>query len=156
MLHKKLMKARKAVEELKNYAQDSKEWSYSGSPSCVARQMLGTDYRNAANKALKALDDKHFPTAQEHIEIESQSLASENEDVAVFGMVKLYWFFRHGCGLTGDESEVRVARLRNAFWTEHGVSTVPFRAEYFTGQSQGCEAVHVAVIRFSPPQEVHT
>jgi hypothetical protein len=70
------------------------------------------------------------------------------EDPVERGMVQLYWFFRHGCGLTGREAEVRVARIRNAFWKKHGVSEVPFRPEYRVGESRGCDAVHTAVRRF--------
>lgn len=64
------------------------------------------------------------------------------------GMVQLYWFFRHGCGLEGREAEVRVGWIRNAFWKELGVSEVPVRPAYETGESRGCDAVHEAVLRF--------
>jgi hypothetical protein len=69
------------------------------------------------------------------------------EDPTVRAMVDLYWFFRYGCKLTGDESEVRVALLRNHFWTVHGVPKVEYLAEYRTGESMGCQAVHEAVRR---------
>lgn len=64
-------------------------------------------------------------------------------------MAKLYWFFRHGCKLDGQEAEVRVALIRNAFWTEYKIKRVPYRAEYKDFQSKGCPAVHQAVRRFS-------
>ena len=151
MLNRKLQKARQSVEELMAYAQDSRKENASDSPLYIARRMLGQPYIVAASNALLDLDIKYLPDAQKHIEIATESLEGiGSEDVEVFGMVKLYWFFRHGCGLSGDESEVRVARLRNAFWTKYGVSKIKYRATYVSGQSQGCEAVHVAVRRYRP------
>jgi hypothetical protein len=70
------------------------------------------------------------------------------EEPVALGMVQLYFFFLHGCGLPGREAEVRVALIRNAFWKKHGVSAVPFRTKYKTGESRGCNAVHAAVQRF--------
>lgn len=68
------------------------------------------------------------------------------------GMAQLYWFFRHGCSLSGDESEVRTALIRNAFWTDHGVRRVSFREKYEDAESRGCGAVQQAVRRFSKAQ----
>ena len=148
MLNRKLHKARQAVQELMNYAQDSSEENDPNSPLYRARRMLGQPYIVAASNALRELDIRYLPDAQKHIEIATESRSVGSEDVEVFGMVRLYWFFRHGCNLKGDESEVRVARLRNAFWTKYDVSEIAYRAKYVPGQSQGCEAVHVAVHRF--------
>ena len=68
-----------------------------------------------------------------------------------YGMVKLYWFFRHGCNRTGKESEVRTALIRNAFWTQHGVPSVDLLLKYRgAGESKGCTAVRLAVSRFRP------
>jgi hypothetical protein len=75
------------------------------------------------------------------------------DDPIVRGMVDLYWFFRQYCKLTGDEAEVRVAILRNAFWTEYGASRVEYLPAYRTGESQGCSAVHEAVRRFRPTRD---
>jgi len=61
-------------------------------------------------------------------------------------MVSLYWFFRHECSLSGDEAEVRVAKIRNTQWLDW-VSTVGYIAEYDGVQNRGCEAVHAAVLR---------
>jgi hypothetical protein len=150
MLNRKLQKARQSVEELMAYAQDSRKENAPDSPLYRARRMLGQPYIVAASNALRDLDIKYLPDAQKHIEIATESMSVGSEDVEVFGMVQLYWFFRHECNLNGDESEVRVARLRNAFWIENGASAVTYRAKYIAGQSQGCEAVHVAVRRFRP------
>jgi hypothetical protein len=66
-------------------------------------------------------------------------------------MVQLYWYFRHGCRLTGNESGVRVALVRNTFWTSFGVTTLPFNANYdkVSAESSGCAAVDAAVRRYS-------
>ena len=63
-------------------------------------------------------------------------------------MVWLYSFFRHGCRLSARESEVRVALLRNAFWTEFGVIAISYQAAYQAGESKGCVAVRQAVRRW--------
>jgi len=73
-------------------------------------------------------------------------------DPTTFAMVQLYWLLRHGCGLTGDESEVRVALIRNFFWAPLGVPKVKFRPFYEEGESQGCSAVRQAVRRFHLPK----
>jgi hypothetical protein len=147
-LNRRLQKARRAVEELKAYARDSETGNPDDMLPHSARRLLGQTYELAADKALKVLVMKCPPKAQEFAEIAGEHPTPER--VEALGMVQLYWFFRHGCNLSGDESEVRVARLRNAFWTEYGVSAVTYRAKYIVGQSQGCEAVHVAVRRFRP------
>lgn len=74
------------------------------------------------------------------------------ENLATLGMVKLYWFFHYGCGLSAGESEVRVARIRNALWGKFGVPKVSYRAAYGTVESKGCDAVRIAISRFLPPQ----
>jgi hypothetical protein len=112
--------------------------------------MLGEPYRLAAGKALRVLDVKRFFDAEQYVELAHESLTSDHEDPEVFGMVQLYWFFRHGCTLSGHESEVRVARLRNAFWTEYGATKVKYLAKYDGVKAQGCDAVRLAVRRFKP------
>ena len=147
-LDRRLKKARRAVEELMAYAQDSETGNALDALRHPVRQMFGQPYKFAAGHALRALEVKGLFDAEEQVKLASESLTSEHEDPEVFGMVQLYWFFRHGCSLTGHESEVRVARLRNAFWTEHSVSKVKYRAKYDEVESQGCAAVHLAVWRF--------
>ena len=112
-LNRKLQKARQAVEELKAYAEDSGAEGPKDMERHWARHLLGFDYRLAADKALRALVMKCPQEAQEFAEIAGEYPTPER--VEAFGMVQLYWFFRHGCHLSGDESEVRVALLRNAF-----------------------------------------
>jgi hypothetical protein len=149
MLDRKLYKIRKAAEELKAYAVDAGKENAREVSRHKARFQLGQAYIETAAAVIGTLDKHNSHTAKAHRDASSGFL-TPREDVEVFGMVRLYWFFRHGCNLNGDESEVRVARLRNAFWTEHGVSAVTYRANYIVGQSRVCEAVHVAVRRFRP------
>jgi hypothetical protein len=146
VLHRRLEKARKAVQELKDYASDSGTRHSLDESSHAARQMLGQKYRLAAQRALRELDVQNAPA---DLESERNEYPTPGRAEG-FGMVQLYWFFRHECRLRGDESEVRVARLRNAFWTEHGIGTVKYRPTYKDAESMGCDAVHVAVLRYRP------
>ena len=150
MLNRKLAYAQQAVQKLINYAEVSDNETSFDSPIYKARRLLGQPYMVAASNALRDLDIKHLPDAQHHIEIACESLSDGHEDVEVFGMVRLYWFFRHGCDLPGNEAEVRVARLRNAFWSSYGVKNITYRAKYDGIDSQGCEGVHITVSRHKP------
>lgn len=151
VLDRKLLKARKAVESLMSYAKDSGTGNSADLPSHAARQTLGYPYRTAAARALRALVvPSGVAPVMPDVDV-YESLTSEYptpDAPEVFGMVKLYWLFRHECGLSGHESEVRVARLRNAFWIEYEVRPVKLRATYRAGESIGCNAVHAAVRRF--------
>jgi hypothetical protein len=129
MLGRKLANARASLKDLRNYAQCL--------DSLHGMQSIG----DAARECLKRLN---VPLRKRTFE----PLGSSSDNPTAFGMVRLYWFFGHGCRLSGDESEVRVALIRNAFWREFGVETVPYRAKYEDAQSKGCEAVHVVVNRF--------
>ncbi len=66
-------------------------------------------------------------------------------------MIKLYWFFRHGCEITGDQSEVRVALLRNTFWKKYKIPLVKYREKFDreAAEPAGCPAVIEAVRRYS-------
>lgn len=133
-LTRKLEKAARVLEDLRNYAASLDE-------------LLGWERERAAKiclKTLRKLKEDLAPEFYESIRTEYPAL----ENPVTLGMVQLYWFFRNGCRLAGDEAEVRVARIRNAFWTAHGVSEVPYRPEYQTGESKGCDAVHVTILRF--------
>jgi hypothetical protein len=148
VLNRKVEKARRAIEELRNYALDSDTADVSDNALHTAKTMLGFPYLNATGKALSALKPEFFPTVHEQVDLVKDY--TKLEGVETFGMVRLYWFFRHGCNITGDDAEVRTARLRNAFWTKFGCEAIQFRPDYDGAESQGCDAVHVAVIRFRP------
>ena len=134
MLARKLGKARRALEDLREY---------SGSLD----EVLGMEHVRATKKCLETLQKLKEDSAPEFYQSIEGDYPALEAPVAL-GTIQLYWFFRHGCGFTGDEAEVRVARIRNAFWTEHGVPEVPYRPEYQTGESKGCDAVHVTIRRF--------
>jgi hypothetical protein len=145
MLERKVAAAEGALEDLKAYAEALDSllgWNYViTSKSCLKQLRM---FRKAAEYALEFYrnelrDDEH----------------SAPEDATTFGMVQLYWFFRHGCDLSGDESEVRTALIRSAFWTHYGVLRVDVQERYETGQSKGCEAVRLAVRRFRLKDEGH-
>jgi hypothetical protein len=74
------------------------------------------------------------------------------QNPTTFAMVQIYWFFCSGCNLTGHDSEVRVALIRNAFWAQVGIPAVTYRESYTGDQSRGCDAVKQAVHRFRWPQ----
>jgi hypothetical protein len=145
-LNRRLQKAQQAVEELQAYAQDSKADKTDNEAQHLARQLVGQIYGIVADKALKALTMKSLPKVGQFIGIADEHPIAKR--VEAFGMVQLYWFFRHECDLTGDESEVRVARLRNAFWNEYDVSEVPYRKKSHVTESRGCGAVHTAVVNY--------
>ncbi len=134
MLARKLEKVRRALEDLRKYA-------------ASLDVVLGWEYVRTAKTCLETLEK-----LKEDVDPEfCQSMKGEYpklEDPVALGTVQLYWFFRHGCRLSGDEAEVRVARIRNAFWTEHGVPEVHYRPQYQTAESKGYDAVHVTILRF--------
>jgi hypothetical protein len=135
MLSRKLKKARASLSDLRQYATDL-------DPS------LGFDYRRAADDALTQLVElREARSFAEHRTV-YRELRQATKDPTTFAMVQLYWFFRSGCRLSGDEAEVRVALVRNAFWTTFGVARVAFFPKNQVGQSKGCQAVHEAVRRF--------
>jgi hypothetical protein len=134
MLASKLAKASRALEDLHKYAASLDE-------------VLGWQHVRATKiclKRLRRLKEEAYPEFHQSIKAEYPSL----ENPVTLGMVQLYWFLRHGCGLSGDQAEIQVARIRNAFWTDYGVPKVNYRPEYQTGESKGCDCVHLAVQRF--------
>ncbi|MGB7436252.1 MAG: hypothetical protein WBR26_06855 [Candidatus Acidiferrum sp.] len=139
VLTRKLGKARRALEDLREYAETLDE-------------LLGSEHVRATKTCLETLQKlKEDTTAAEFYQsIESEYPALEGP--VMLSMVQLYWFFRSGCGLSGHESEVRVAMIRNAHWTSFGVAKVDFIPAYQkqTTRSRGCQAVHEAVRRFLP------
>lgn len=109
---------------------------------------LGVVHSNAASEALKALSGaRHRYRPDSSATRMLDTTHPYTEDQTTFAMVRLYWFFRFGCGLTGDESEVRVALLRNAFW-QPWAEPVTVLEQYIEGESQGSTAVRMAVARF--------
>jgi hypothetical protein len=135
MLGRKLGKARRALEDLHEYAGSLDE-------------LLSRDHMRATKtclETLRMLKEDTDPDFYRSIKGEYPAL----EDPVTLGMVQLYWFFRHGCGFSGDQAEVQVAQIRNALWAEHGVPQVDYRPNYqMAGVSRGCDAVHIAVLRF--------
>ena len=134
MLARKLEKVCRALEDLRKYA-------------ASLDVVLGWEHVRIVETCLETLEKLKEDVDPEFY----QSMKGEYpqlEDPVALGTVQLYWFLRHGCRLSGDEAEVRVARIRNAFWTEHGVPEVHYRPEYQIAESKGCDAVHVAILRF--------
>jgi hypothetical protein len=68
-----------------------------------------------------------------------------------FGMVRLYWFFRHECGLSGNLSEIFTGRLRNTFWTPDKPVEIENKSDI--DQGRGCGAVWQAVLSYRPESE---
>lgn len=135
MLVSKLIQARRAVKQFGDYAQK-------------LDPMHGTlDYINAAKSCLKILEKLSTDTSVD-FEVSLKDEYPVVPDPTAFCMVRLYWLFRHGCCLSGDEAEVRVAMIRNAFWTQYGVQDVSYRPNYSDAESAGCGAVAEAVRRF--------
>jgi hypothetical protein len=141
-----LVRASKSLEALDNAA------------SWLAPEMGRQDFKSAAVHAKNALTPVTRHRTQEFWRNRRNTIAEllaskpHSKNPTKDLMVELYWFFRYGCRLTGDEAEVRVALLRNAFWTDFNVPTVNYLPEYQTGESKGCSAVHEAVRRWRPEQ----
>jgi hypothetical protein len=139
MLKRKREKVRAALQNWLDYARD-------------LDPLLAGDSREIASRCIELLGEvKDYDPALIVETIDATHPVTH--DPVVKGMLSLYWFLRGACGLPGDEAEVRVALLRNAFWKQYGVSEVAYRPEYVTGESQGCQAVHEAVRRFKPPPD---
>lgn len=133
MLRRKRAKARRALNDWRRYA-------------VGLDPLLAGEDEETAKRCLKLLDEM-----PEYPDVPSPVFLVPG-DPTVRAMVELYWFFRSGCSVSGDEAEVRVGVLRNASWTEYGSPKVKLRGTYRTGESKACQAVHDAVRRFRPHQ----
>jgi hypothetical protein len=137
MLDQKTRTARTALTKLRDYA-------------AGLDPALGDPYKRASTYCLNELDRLNPAIAGAHFREQYARLqAGENHPVPdnplSENMVKLYWFFKEGCGLTGDEAEVRTGLIRNAFWKD--CEPVDVRTHYADGESSGCMAVRDAVRR---------
>ena len=139
MRERKLAKARAALHDLIQYEKGLDEY--------FGRRLL-----RAAEDSLGRLPAKPPEIPDFHALLQDTFLYSGPQNKVDVWMAELYWFFLQGCGISGHESEVRVALIRNAFWSEYGVSPVHYLPEYRSGESQGCAAVRIAVRRLRLPQ----
>jgi hypothetical protein len=142
MLRNKLKTAMRNLSDLQRYAFNlDEQYGFKELPTTVEKclamlgkfqfiQSIADDFRRCRESG----EDLH-------------SIRNEFTDPSSKCMVRVYWFFRHECNIPGDESEVRVALIRNEYWGEW-VEPISFRPEYQDAQSKGCEAVHTAVLRF--------
>ena len=144
MLKRKEKKVTQALQDLHDYTAN-------------IEGILGGERKRAASASQKIFSEIRPMFTQEHIPppikiVESSGpLPKLPSSPIAAGMIQLYWFFRHGCSLPGDEAEVRVAMIRNRLWTEYGVASVGVRYKYDgAGESKGCGAVQEAVRRFRP------
>lgn len=138
MVNRKLRDVRRKLENLRTYA-DRLDPMLGCKKYVVAA-------KDCLNRLPQKVDDSSFPNFQSLIEDPFFYTAPMNPTNCC--MVRLYWFFRRGCRLSGDESEVRVALIRNAFWGKYGIAPVSYRPDYSEAESKGCPAVHEAVRRF--------
>jgi hypothetical protein len=143
-VRKKIKKAGDALEEAIKYGSE-------------LDPLLSSEFTLAAKKRLKELlaEDEDslirslppstfWKGALDHL----PQFHPVRENPTTTAMVQVFWFFKHDCKLSGHESEVRVALIRNSFWTAwtKPVKYLPF---YDGADSQGCTAVRKAVSRFS-------
>lgn len=128
-IQKKIDKAKAALKDLQKYAHD------------LHRFHGLSNIGDIASQCEERLDT---PIPKRTFELSGEVCDSP----VTFAMLKLYCFFREECRQTGDESEVRVALIRNNFWPEKYAPRVPFRPKYDGTESQGCDAVHTAVGRY--------
>lgn len=148
-LDKKVSQVRTALEQLYLYAQKLDPW-------------LGTAHAGFAQNGLTALKElSHYQSAEEW-EKDRQNhgriaqIPSPN-DPTTSAMVQLYWFFRHECRFSANESEIRVALIREACFGrwKKPIRIVPFHKSARSGcksipdpESRGAGAVAQAVRRF--------
>jgi hypothetical protein len=134
-LSRKTSKLRGDLEGLRKYARR-------------LHPLLGLRYFRAADDCLDILSGlREDPFALEV----SRSLKAEYrplENPRQLAMVELYWFFRHECGRSGHESEVRVAMMLNEFLRSGGAGELKYSSTYDGIESQGCAAVRLAVSRY--------
>lgn len=122
----------RAVENLENYLKKI-------APFLRPRHLLGDILREPASITLPDLEGL-LNTPGFHV-------VPENPVAPC--MIKLYWFFHHGCGISGNQSEVRVALLRNTFWRNARIPTVKCKEIAGAEGSAECGAVKRAVQRYS-------
>ncbi len=146
MLKRKIDTARDALQKLHDYSSEL-HWTLRGGWSQEWWHHW-TDSTKAAELCLETLEDLELPKPESFNNDLEDSDLYLNDPTTLY-MVKFYWFFRHGCGLSGHESEVRVALIRNAFWGEW-VKPVKYLPYYDSVDSQGSNAVRQAVRRRRP------
>lgn len=145
-LQRKIDAAHDSLQKLHDYASQL-HWTLRGGWS-QDHWHRWIDSKKASASCLEILEDVELPKPESFSGDLEDSNLHLNDPTSLY-MVKFYWCFRHGCGLSGHESEVRVALIRNAFWTEW-TTPVKYLPSYDTVDSQGCTAVRQAVRRFRP------
>lgn len=146
---RKLHKIIQDAEDNRNYTRHIHPWLRPGRTQRAERILAAARGTLENSRPEAARNDSHDALNKL---AEGPSFRKEIDRLAQnpleFEMVKLYWFFRHECKLPIGESEVRVAMIRNSFWTELGIEQVHFCDEYRGDEPIGCDAVRKAVERF--------
>jgi hypothetical protein len=134
-LTRKLTKIRRELGDLQNYA-NSLDAS------------LGLEYSRAAKRCLQILEKlKEDPDAEAFYRSRRLDFPAVEKPLQL-SLVQLYWFFRHECGCSGHESEVRVAIIVNEVLPTPESRKLKYIPEYKDAESQGCSAVRLAVSRY--------
>jgi|WetSurMetagenome_2_1015567.scaffolds.fasta_scaffold280455_1 hypothetical protein len=139
MARKKIEAIYAKLQDLRKYVKGLDEaYGFKDLPAAVNLCLIGLEkYRSH-----ESFVDKYCSLGP------SEGREKSFSDPTTDSMVHLYWFFRHGCDLTGGEAEVRVAKIRNAFWIELGISPVEYTDSYKNAEHKGCTAVRQAVMRY--------
>ena len=132
VLGRNLEKAQRELKNLRNYA-------------ARLDAVMAWDYVSTASRCLELLTS--LKTAETEFYESLKADYPRLEGPVAVGMVELYWFFREGVGMTGDEAEIQVGLLRNALWKKFGISQVNIRRTYDKVQSAGCDSVRRAARR---------
>jgi hypothetical protein len=148
MLARKVNRAYDALTKLRDYASglDPRIGESHVRLASWCLEQMGP-FRNRPSDSLN-----HVPTGNYWRELHSGLLANSDthpvpDDPTQVNMVKLYWFFRHGCKLRAGEAELRTALIRNEFWNQCVPRVRPV-LDHATGKPVGCLAVRHAVQRF--------
>jgi hypothetical protein len=132
-LTKQVQKVREALAKLQDLAGKSPP-------------LLGKRYTRGAECCLHDLDMYCTPISDETLR-EQLPLHPREDDPISFAVVPLYWFYKHECGLTSNESQVRAAMIRNAFLTPPGEQPLAYSPGK-GGDSSGCPAVRAALKKY--------
>jgi hypothetical protein len=111
--------------------------------------VLGREYKISAEKCLKILEHPTTPAVMAEWSGSTQrDFHSDLDRPSALGVVQLFWFFNYECGLSGRESQVRVAIIANEILGQS------FDYQLSSKDGPGSQAVRRTVDRFSPRTKV--
>ena len=145
MLRRKLQKAVKELRNLRDYA-NSLDWQYGFEELAQRAEICRLELSKFLH--VESLADEYAQRRKFGDNPRNDHIELRHFNPVTLYMVHLYWLFRDGCSLSGHESEVRVAMIRNSFWRELDVEPASYLDNYDGSQNKGCTTVRQAVARY--------